>query len=57
MSLHDVRDTLGAILVGSGFAAVFVIVFFLSEVVIGLTSKDRCTQLNRGCLHANCVLL
>ena len=25
---HDVKDTLGAVLIGSGFAAVFVIVFF-----------------------------
>lgn len=31
MSLHDVRPTLGAVLVGSGFAAVFVIFFSFGD--------------------------
>lgn len=38
MPLHDVRDTLGAILIGSGFAAAFVI-FFLQIIVTGLIAK------------------
>ena len=39
MSSHDMRDTLGAVLIGSGFAALFVI-FFLPQVVAQLTSED-----------------
>ena len=50
---RDVRDTLGAVLIGSAFAAVFVIFFF---------SFRDCewadgTQLDRGRCHASCVLL
>jgi len=56
MPLHDVRDTLGAVLVGSGCAAVFVIITSPGGWN-GLISKDLSTQLDRGCYHANCPLL
>lgn len=56
MPLHDVKDTLGAVLVGSGCAAVFVIISSLGDCT-GLTSKDWSTQLNRGCHRTECALL
>ena len=43
MSPNHVGDTLGAVLVGSGFAAVFVISFLPPEVATGLMPKDRRT--------------
>ena len=35
MSANDVKDTLGAVLIGSGFAAVFVVFPFLQRLQLG----------------------
>ena len=57
MSQHDVRATLGAILVGSGIASMFVIRSLPPGAITGLMAMDWGVQLDRGRHHADGVLL